>query len=71
MDNRTIAKFRQQQHTHGDVIQTSLSIKEIEKNDFGFYGCFAESMSGKNHAIIELRGKILSFFLDRNNKYFF
>ena len=59
MDNRTITKFRQQQHTHGDVIQTSLSIKEIEKNDFGLYGCFAESMSGKNHAVIELRGKIL------------
>jgi len=62
MDNYTITKFRQQQqHTHGDVIQTSLYIKDIEKNDFGFYGCFAESMSGKNHAIIELQGKIVCF----------
>jgi hypothetical protein len=58
MDNNTITKFRQQQQIHGNVIQTTLYIKDIEKNDLGFYGCFAESMSGKGHAVIELRGKI-------------
>ncbi|CAF4287692.1 unnamed protein product [Rotaria sp. Silwood2] len=55
MDNKTISKFRQQQYTNGDITQTSLYIKDIEKLDFGLYGCFAESMAGQNHAVIELR----------------
>ncbi|CAF3734775.1 unnamed protein product [Rotaria sp. Silwood1] len=55
IDNKTISKFRQQQHTNGNIIQTNLYIKDIEKLDFGLYGCFAESMAGQSHAIIELR----------------
>jgi hypothetical protein len=58
MDNHTMSKFRQQQQTQGYIIQTSLYIKDSEKNDFGLYGCFAESTIGKSHAVIELRGKI-------------
>ncbi len=53
-----MSKFRQQQQTQGYIIQTSLYIKDSEKNDFGLYGCFAESTIGKSHAVIELRGKI-------------
>ncbi|CAF3632488.1 unnamed protein product [Rotaria sordida] len=55
MDNKTISKFRQQQYTNNDITQTSLYIKDIEKLDFGLYGCFAESMAGQSHAVIELR----------------
>jgi hypothetical protein len=61
-DNNTLSKFRQQQQTHGDVIQTNLYLKDIEKADLGFYGCFADSISGKSHAVIELRGKIYLFW---------
>jgi hypothetical protein len=62
-DNNTVSKFRQQQqHTHGDVIQTSLYIKDIEKVDFGFYVCVAESMAGQSQSIIELRGRIYFSF---------
>lgn len=68
MDNNTALKFRQQQQTQGNVIQTILYIKEIEKNDFGFYGCFAESKIGKTHVVIELRGKFLYF--NRKYKYY-
>ena len=31
----------------------------IKKQDFGLYGCFAKSIAGENHAIIELRGKLI------------
>jgi len=61
-NNNTMTKSRQQQQTYGNVIQTTLYLKDIEKNDLGFYGCFAESISGKGHAVIELRGKILLLF---------
>jgi hypothetical protein len=58
-NNNTISKYRQQEQINGNVVQTTLHIKDIEKNDFGVYGCFAESMIGKSHGVIELRGKIL------------
>lgn len=58
MDNKSLPKSRQQQHIHGNIIQTSLYIKDIEHIDLGLYGCFAESMAGITHAIIDLQGKI-------------
>jgi hypothetical protein len=64
MDNNTISKFRQQQNIHGDVTQISLHIKDIEKPDFGFYACFAESIAGQSHIVIELKGKKKIFFLN-------
>ncbi|CAF1179850.1 unnamed protein product [Adineta steineri] len=56
LDNKTLSKSqKQQQYTTNDVIQASLYLTDIESYDFGFYGCFAESISGQNHAMIELR----------------
>lgn len=56
-------KYRQQEHPTGDLIRTSLMIKEIEKQDLGFYDCLIESTSGKSHATIELRGKKIVMIL--------
>jgi hypothetical protein len=59
MNNNTISsqstRFRQQQHIHSDVLHSSLYIKDLEKNDFGFYACIAESKAGRSEAIIELK----------------
>lgn len=72
MDNNQTIKFRQQQQAlHGNLIQTNLYIKDIEKSDFGFYGCFAESKLGKNHAVIELRGKKKNLFSRLIYQYYF
>jgi len=61
IDNNNVssqpARFRQQQHIHGDLLHTTLYIKDLEKEDFGIYACFAESKAGRNKAIIELKGK--------------
>lgn len=57
MDNQTMTKIRQQQQITGDLIRTNLYIKDIDKQDLGYYGCIAESMSGKSQAKVELRGK--------------
>ena len=72
MDNQTTSQFRQQEHVIGDLIRTSLYIKEIEKQDLGFYDCSVESTSGKSYARIELRGKKILFSSRRMIiKYFF
>jgi hypothetical protein len=59
LDNNDISsqstRFRQQQHIHGDLSHTTLYIKDIEKSDFGFYACFAESKAGRSKAVIELK----------------
>ncbi|CAF4147191.1 unnamed protein product, partial [Rotaria magnacalcarata] len=57
IDNNTTIKFRQEQKqkTAGDVIQTVLYLKEIDKTDFGLYSCVADSKAGQSHATIELR----------------
>ncbi|CAF2103599.1 unnamed protein product [Rotaria magnacalcarata] len=57
IDNNTTIKFRQEQKqkTAGDVIQTVLYLKEIDKTDFGLYSCIADSKAGQSHATIELR----------------
>ncbi|CAF3610355.1 unnamed protein product [Rotaria socialis] len=57
IDNNTTIKFRQQQQqqTAGDVIQTVLYLKEIDKTDFGLYNCIADSKAGQSHATIQLR----------------
>jgi len=42
IDNNNVssqpARFRQQQHIHGDLLHTTLYIKDLEKEDFGLYG---------------------------------
>jgi len=48
-------RFRQQQHIHGDLLHTTLYIKDLEKSDFGLYACFAESKGGRSKAVIELK----------------
>lgn len=59
IDNNNISsqstRFRQQQHIHGDLLHTTLYIKDLEKNDFGFYACLAESKGGRSKAVIELK----------------
>jgi hypothetical protein len=58
-DNQSLTnqtqRFRQY-HSHADVAQTSLHIREVEKTDFGFYTCRIESMAGHNEATVELKG---------------
>ena len=53
-------RFRQQQQIHGDTIQTTLHIKELEKTDFGQYACLAESQAGRSETILELKGSKFS-----------
>lgn len=55
MDNQTSSQIRSVQNLNNELVQTSLHLKDIDKHDFGFYACFAESVSGKNHAVVELR----------------
>ncbi len=60
IDNNNISshstRFRQQQHMHGDLLHTTLYIKDLEKTDFGYYGCFADSKAGQSKDVIELKG---------------
>jgi hypothetical protein len=49
-------RFRQQQHNNGDIMHSTLYIKDIDKDDFGHYACFAESKAGRSEATIELKG---------------
>ncbi|CAF4419174.1 unnamed protein product [Adineta steineri] len=61
IDNNNISsqspRFRQQQHIHGELLHTTLYIKDLEKADFGLYACHAESKGGRSKATIELKGK--------------
>lgn len=68
MDNATTTKFRQQQHITGDLIRTNLYLKDIDKQDLGYYDCIAESISGRSQAKVELRGKEILFLLSRKKK---
>jgi hypothetical protein len=59
IDNNTLSnqstRYRQQQHIHGDLLHTTLYIKDVEKTDFGLYACYAESKAGRSKAVIELK----------------
>ncbi|CAF0879569.1 unnamed protein product [Adineta steineri] len=59
IDNNNISsqspRFRQQQHIHGELLHTTLYIKDLEKADFGLYACHAESKGGRSKATIELK----------------
>lgn len=57
-DNHKVKKLEHQQYIIGDITQTILTIKDVNRIDFGLYGCVAESMAGQSHAVIELKGRI-------------
>lgn len=58
-------RFRQQQHTNGKTIHSTLHIKDVEKSDFGHYACLAESKGGISQATIDLKGKRSRIFLSK------
>ncbi|CAF1107217.1 unnamed protein product, partial [Didymodactylos carnosus] len=48
-------KFWQSQHGYSDTFHATLNIKDVQKEDYGFYMCIAESITGRSNATVELK----------------